>query len=86
MKRRRQELEEPFGISPERMFQTLTTPTAIRGWFGASTAIIDAREGGSWITAFGEGERDFQNSHGGEAAVFEVRTKGVGRVVERSWS
>ena len=58
MEIRRQELEEPFGISPERMFQTLTTPSAIRIWFGASTAIVEARQGGSWIAAFGERESD----------------------------
>jgi uncharacterized protein YndB with AHSA1/START domain len=57
-KERREELAEPFGVSPERMFEILINPIAIRGWFGASTAIIDAREGGSWVTAFGEGERD----------------------------
>jgi uncharacterized protein YndB with AHSA1/START domain len=58
MKSRREELAEPFGVSPERMFDMLITPSAVRQWFGASTAIIDAREGGSWVAAFGEGERD----------------------------
>ncbi len=58
MNERREVLEELFGVSPERMFEVLTSPRAIRGWFGASTAIIDPREGGSWITAFGEGEHD----------------------------
>ena len=58
MKKRREEIEEPFGISPEHMFQLLTTPAAIRGWFGASTAIVEPHEGGSWVTAFGETERD----------------------------
>ena len=74
-KRRRQELEEPFGISPERMFQTLTTPGAVRSWFGASTAIIDAREGGSWITAFGEGERDTNFVTSFEILKFEPPTR-----------
>lgn len=55
---RRQTLEEPFGISPERMFEILTTPSAIRSWWGASTALVDARAGGSWVTAWGEGEND----------------------------
>lgn len=58
MDKRREELAEPFGVSPERMFEVLIEPSAIRSWFGASTAIIDAREGGSWVTAFGETERD----------------------------
>jgi len=58
MKARCEELAEPFGVSPERMFKILITPTAVRGWFGASTAIIDPREGGSWVAAFGAGARD----------------------------
>jgi uncharacterized protein YndB with AHSA1/START domain len=54
---RRQELEEPFSVPPERMFEILITPSAIRSWWGAATAVVDARKGGSWITAWGEGER-----------------------------
>ena len=56
--KRRQELQEPFGISPERMFEILTTPTAIRDWWGASTVVIDPRKGGSWVTAWGDGETE----------------------------
>ncbi|MEP7148275.1 MAG: SRPBCC domain-containing protein [Acidobacteriota bacterium] len=55
---RRQILEEPFGVPPERMFSILTTPNAIRDWWGATSVVIDARKGGSWITASGEGEKD----------------------------
>ena len=58
MDKRREELAEPFGASAERMFDLLITPRAIRSWFGASTAIVDAREGGSWVTAWGEGDND----------------------------
>ena len=61
---RRQELEEPFAVSPERLFKALITPSAIRSWWGASSVVIDARKGGSWVTAAGEGEKDaeFVNS------------------------
>ena len=54
---RRHILEEPFGITPERMFTVLTTPSAIRSWWGATNVVIDPREGGSWVTAAGEGEQ-----------------------------
>jgi len=61
---RRQILEELFGVTPERMFQILTEPSAIRSWWGASTVVIDARKGGSWVTAAGEDDKgsDFVNS------------------------
>jgi len=61
---RRQILEELFGVTPERMFQILTEPSAIRSWWGASTVVIDARKGGSWVTAAGEDDKgsEFVNS------------------------
>jgi len=51
---RRQVLEEPFGVTPERMFEVLTSPTAIRSWWGATSVVIDPRKGGSWVTATGD--------------------------------
>jgi uncharacterized protein YndB with AHSA1/START domain len=61
---RRQILEEPFGVTPERMFKVLTAPSAIRSWWGATSVVIDARKGGSWVTASGEGDQgtEFINS------------------------
>ena len=61
---RREEMEEPFGVSPERMFDVLTTPNAIRSWWGATTAVVDARKGGSFVTAAGDGDNrsEFINS------------------------
>ena len=56
MEVRRKELEEPFGVTPARMFEVLTTPSAIRSWWGASKAIVDLKEGGTWITAWGEND------------------------------
>jgi len=55
---RRHILAEPFGVIPERMFEVLTTPVAIRSWWGASSVVIDPRKGGSWVTASGEGKKD----------------------------
>jgi uncharacterized protein YndB with AHSA1/START domain len=64
MNTRREEMEEPFGASPERMFEVLTTPNAIRSWWGASTAVIDPRKGGTLVTAAGDAENssEFINS------------------------
>jgi uncharacterized protein YndB with AHSA1/START domain len=63
---RRQILEEPFGVAPERMFEILTTPSAIRDWWGATSVVIDARTGGSWVASAGEGEAssDYVTSFG----------------------
>ena len=58
MKARREELEEPFGVTPERMFEALTTPLAIRSWWGASTVVIDPRQGGTLVAAASDGEND----------------------------
>ena len=56
METRREEFEEPFYVSSERMFAVLTTPKAIREWWGASRALVDPERGGSWVTTFGEDE------------------------------
>ena len=64
MEKRREELEEPFGISQERMFEVLTTPSIVRDWWGATTAIIDPRKGGTWVAASGDKDTksEFVNS------------------------
>ncbi|PYS98418.1 MAG: hypothetical protein DMF63_16170 [Acidobacteria bacterium] len=61
---RRQTLEEPFGVTPERMFEVLTTPSAVRSWWGATSVVIDARKGGSFVAATSDGESkaEFINS------------------------
>lgn len=46
--------EESFNVSPERGFDLLITPSAIRGWWGASRAIVLAQEGGCWTAAWGD--------------------------------
>lgn len=40
--------------SPERVFAILHTPSAIRGWWGASRCIVHPIEGGTWAAAWGD--------------------------------
>ncbi|MEW6210325.1 MAG: SRPBCC domain-containing protein [Acidobacteriota bacterium] len=40
--------------SPERVFEILRTPSAIRQWWQASRAIVIAEEGGAWAAAWGD--------------------------------
>jgi uncharacterized protein YndB with AHSA1/START domain len=68
---RRQILEEPFGVTPERMFEVLTTPAAIRSWWGASSVVIDARKGGSFIAATNDGEASSEFINSFEILEFE---------------
>lgn len=71
MEKRRHELEEPFGIKPEQMFDILTTPSAIRSWWGATTVVIDPRQGGSWVTATSDGESNAEYVNSFEILEFE---------------
>ena len=50
--------EEPFGVTPERMFEALTTPAAIREWFGASKVIVTPEKGGAWIASWDDEAAD----------------------------
>ena len=50
--------EESFEISRESMFDLLITPSAIRGWWGASRVIVLPKVGGFWCAAWGENEDD----------------------------
>ncbi len=43
-------------VSPAEVFTLLITPSAIRGWWGASRAIVVARPGGVWAAAWGADE------------------------------
>lgn len=52
--------EEEFDVSPEQAFEILITPSAIRGWWGASKAIVLPQKGGHWAAAWGdEDEPDY---------------------------
>ncbi len=46
--------EESFNATPERVFGILITPSAIRGWWGASRAIVVPKLGGAWAAAWGD--------------------------------
>jgi uncharacterized protein YndB with AHSA1/START domain len=50
--------EEVFPAPPERVFALLHTPSAIRGWWSASRAIVLAEPGGTWTATWGENEDD----------------------------
>lgn len=58
METRRHVLEEPFAVTPERMFNILITPSAIRSWWGASKVIVTPQKDGVWIASWGEDEND----------------------------
>jgi uncharacterized protein YndB with AHSA1/START domain len=47
-------IELPVG--PNRVFELLITPSAIREWWGADRAIVIAAEGGTWTAAWGREE------------------------------
>ena len=46
--------EEIFNTDPETLFGLLHTPSAIRQWWGASHAIVNPKQGGVWVGAWGE--------------------------------
>lgn len=48
--------EEVFDATPERLFELLITPSAIRQWWGAARAIVMPRQGGTWAAAWGDDE------------------------------
>jgi uncharacterized protein YndB with AHSA1/START domain len=48
--------EETFDVTPERLFAILHTPSAIRGWWSASRAIVLAQRGGIWAATWGDSE------------------------------
>jgi uncharacterized protein YndB with AHSA1/START domain len=44
---------EFFDASPETLFAQLHTPSAIRAWWGASSAIVAQESGGIWAATWG---------------------------------
>lgn len=46
--------EERFDVTAEELFDLLVTPSAIRGWWGASTVIVRPEKGGIWTAAWGD--------------------------------
>lgn len=47
-----------LAATPEEVFALLTTPSAIRGWWGAARVVLEPREGGIWAAAWGAREDD----------------------------
>jgi len=56
MRTQRHEIE--IDASTETVFRLLHTPSAIRGWWSVSRAVVVAQEGGLWVAAWGEDEDD----------------------------
>ncbi len=50
--------EEVFDAAPRDLFAALHTPSAIRAWWGAATAIVMSEPGGLWVAAWGDDEDD----------------------------
>lgn len=48
--------EEVFPVPPETLFRALHTPSSIRAWWGARSAIVIAEPGGYWSAAWGDHE------------------------------
>ena len=48
--------EEVFPATSEQLFALLHTPSSICVWWGAARAIVLAKRGGIWITAWGDDE------------------------------
>lgn len=48
--------EEVFASSADRVFALLHTPSAIRQWWGAASAIVVPERGGLWAAAWGLNE------------------------------
>lgn len=46
--------EEEFNATTQDLFEVLTTPSAIRGWWGASSVLILPEVGGHWAARWGE--------------------------------
>jgi uncharacterized protein YndB with AHSA1/START domain len=50
--------EEVFPVVPERLFEILHTPSAIREWWGVARAVVLAEPGGVWAATWGSSEDD----------------------------
>lgn len=58
MKTRSHVHQESFPVPPEKLFELLVTPSAIRQWWGASRVIVMAQDGGMWAAVWGADEDD----------------------------
>jgi len=67
--------EERFEVAPERLFALLHTPSAIRQWWGASTAIVMPQAGGLWAATWGGTEDAPDYTTQATLSVFEPPTR-----------
>jgi len=58
MPTRKHVCEIELSVSPERVFELLITPSAIRGWWSATRAIVLPKRGGTWAAVWGADEDD----------------------------
>jgi uncharacterized protein YndB with AHSA1/START domain len=56
MKTRKHVHEETYPVDREDLFALLHTPSAIRGWWGASRSIVIPEAGGIWASTWGDNE------------------------------
>ncbi len=55
---RRLEAEIDLAARPERVFDALVTPSAVRDWWAAARVVVVPRRGGVWAAAWGAEEDD----------------------------
>ena len=55
-KTRKHEMSTTLPVDTQRAFKLLITPSDLRGWWGASRAIVLPQKGGIWAAVWGEHE------------------------------
>ena len=68
---RAHEHAERFRAAPERLFDLLVRPSAIRAWWGAARAVVVPELGGTWAAAWGGSEDEPDYATSAAIAVFE---------------
>lgn len=63
--------QETFEVAPENLFDLLITPSAIRSWWGAASAIVHPVEGGMWGATWGASEDEPEYITYATMSVFE---------------
>lgn len=62
---------ESFPAAPERLFDLLVTPSAIRAWWSARSAIVVPESGGMWAATWGGSEDDPDYATSATIAAFD---------------
>ncbi len=69
--------EEIFPNSQQELFSLLHTPSAIRGWWGVSSAIVLPETGGTWAATWGESEDNPDYASAATISLFDPPRKMV---------